>query len=112
MNHDRVTAVRAGGRDYASDAVISTVPIPLVSRLIPDLPQGWKDQYAAIRNIGVVCLLFKLRKSVTPHFWVNIVSDDIDIPGIIEFSNLRPRRRDYRLCSVLHAGNPAEMGMD
>jgi protoporphyrinogen oxidase len=66
------------------------VPIPLVSGLIPDLPQDWKDKYAAIRNIGVVCLLFKLRKSVTPHFWVNIVSDDIDIPGIIEFSNLRP----------------------
>src|SRR4051812_25012420 len=78
VDHDCVTAVRAGGRDYATDAVISTVPIPLVNRLIPDLPQGWKDQYAAIRNIGVVCLLFKLRKSVTPHFWVNIVSDDID----------------------------------
>jgi protoporphyrinogen oxidase len=90
VEHGRVTAVRAGGRDYAADAVISTVPIPLVNHLIPDLPQDWKDRYAAIRNIGVVCLLFKLRKSVTPHFWVNIVSDDVDIPGIIEFSNLRP----------------------
>jgi len=86
----RVTAVRAGGRDVPADAVLSTVPIPLVNRLVPDLPQDWKEKYAAIRNIGVVCLLFKLRRSVTPHFWVNIVSDDIDIPGIIEFSNLRP----------------------
>jgi protoporphyrinogen oxidase len=90
VDHGRVKAVRAGGHDYAADTVISTVPIPLVSGLIPDLPQDWKDKYAAIRNIGVVCLLFKLRKSVTPHFWVNIVSNDIDIPGIIEFSNLRP----------------------
>lgn len=86
----RVTAVRAGGRDVPADAVLSTVPIPLVNQLVPDLPQDWKEKYAAIRNIGVVCLLFKLRRSVTPHFWVNIVSDDIDIPGIIEFSNLRP----------------------
>ncbi len=86
----RVTAVRAGGRNYPADAVLSTVPIPLVNQLVPDLPQDWKEKYAAIRNIGVVCLLFKLRRSVTPHFWVNIVSDDIDIPGIIEFSNLRP----------------------
>jgi protoporphyrinogen oxidase len=90
VDRGRVKAVRAGGHDYAADAVISTVPIPLVNGLIPDLPQDWKDKYAAIRNIGVVCLLFKLRKSVTPHFWVNIVADDIDIPGIIEFSNLRP----------------------
>ncbi|HEU0083173.1 MAG TPA: NAD(P)/FAD-dependent oxidoreductase [Bradyrhizobium sp.] len=90
VTEGRVTAVRAGGRDYAADAVLSTVPIPLVNQLIPDLPQDWQQKYAAIRNIGVVCLLFKLRKSVTPYFWVNIVADDIDIPGIIEFSNLRP----------------------
>ncbi|WP_078864190.1 NAD(P)/FAD-dependent oxidoreductase [Streptomyces sp. AcH 505] len=86
----RVTAVETVGKEYAADAVISTVPIPLVNNLVPDLPQDWKDKYAAIRNIGVVCLLFKLRKSVTPHFWLNIVANDIDIPGLIEFSNLRP----------------------
>jgi protoporphyrinogen oxidase len=90
VDHGRVSAVRTGGSTYAADAVISTVPIPLVNRLIPDLPQDWQDKYAAIRNIGVVCLLFKLRKSITPHFWLNIVADDIDIPGLIEFSNLRP----------------------
>jgi protoporphyrinogen oxidase len=90
VDKNTVKAVQAGGRQYVADAVICTVPIPLVNQLIPDLPQNWKDRYAAIRNIGVVCLLFKLRKSITPHFWLNIVTDDIDIPGIIEFSNLRP----------------------
>jgi protoporphyrinogen oxidase len=89
-NNGSVNAVQAGGLEYTADAVISTVPIPLVNHLIPDLPQDWKDKYAAIRNIGVICVLFKLRKSVTTHFWLNIVSQDIDIPGIIEFSNLRP----------------------
>jgi protoporphyrinogen oxidase len=90
VDHGRVSAVRGSGSTYAADAVISTVPIPLVNRLIPDLPQDWQDKYAAIRNIGVVCLLFKLRRSITPHFWLNIVADDMDIPGLIEFSNLRP----------------------
>ncbi|MCG6205027.1 NAD(P)/FAD-dependent oxidoreductase [Rhodopseudomonas sp. HC1] len=86
----RVRAVRAGGREFAADAVIATVPIPLVNQLVPDLSPALQEKYAAIRNIGVVCLLFKLRKSVTPHFWLNIVADDIEIPGLIEFSNLRP----------------------
>jgi len=27
---------------------------------------------------------------VTPHFWVNITEPDIEVPGFIEFSNLRP----------------------
>ena len=27
---------------------------------------------------------------MSPHFWININDPAIDIPGIIEFSNLRP----------------------
>ncbi|HSE73334.1 MAG TPA: FAD-dependent oxidoreductase, partial [Dongiaceae bacterium] len=85
-----VTGVKAAGRSFEADAVISTVPIPLVPRLVPDMPEDLAAQYRAIRNIGVVCLLFKLKKSVSKHFWVNIVDPDIEIPGLIEFSNLRP----------------------
>jgi len=86
----RVTGVRAGGETFAADAVIATVPTPLVPDMVPDLPEAWKAKYRAIPNIGVVCLLFKLKTSVTPHFWVNISEPGIEIPGIIEFSNLRP----------------------
>lgn len=90
VDGNRVTGVRAGGRDFSADAVISTVPVQLVNNLVPDLPEASKARYAAIHNIGVVCLLFKLKRSVTKHFWLNIVDDTIDIPGLIEFSNLRP----------------------
>jgi protoporphyrinogen oxidase len=86
----RVTGVRTAQGVSAADAVISTMPVQLVSRAVPDLPDDWKAKYDAIANIGVCCLLFKLKRSVTPHFWVNISEPDIAIPGIIEFSNLRP----------------------
>lgn len=86
----QVTGVEAGGTIHAADAVISTVPTPFVSALVPDLPEATKRQYDAIDNIGVCCLVFKLRRSVTPHFWVNVSDDAMSIPGIIEFSNLRP----------------------
>lgn len=86
----RVTGVEAADGFHAADQVISTVPTPLISRMIPDLPADWKARYDAIDNIGVCCLLFRLKRSVTPHFWVNITEPDIEIPGIIEFSNLRP----------------------
>ncbi|HUO12824.1 MAG TPA: NAD(P)/FAD-dependent oxidoreductase [Caulobacteraceae bacterium] len=84
----RVLGVSAGGRRFDAEAVVCTVPTPYVARLAPDLPT--RDAYDAIRNIGVVCVLHKLRRSVSPHFWVNIVEPGIEIPGIIEFSNLRP----------------------
>jgi protoporphyrinogen oxidase len=82
--------VTTSDRFLPADAVISTVPLPLISTMVPDLPTDWRAKYAAINNIGVVCLLLKLKRSVTPHFWLNIVDPGIDIPGLIEFSNLRP----------------------
>jgi protoporphyrinogen oxidase len=86
----RVSGVATPDRFFPAEAVISTVPTPLISSMVPDLPADWRAKYDAITNIGVVCLLFKLARSVTPHFWLNIVDPTIDIPGLIEFSNLRP----------------------
>jgi protoporphyrinogen oxidase len=85
-----VTGVNTPEETLRADAVISTVPTPLVGALVPDLPADWRARYAAIENIGVVCVVFRLRKSVTRHFWVNISDPRFEIPGIIEFSNLRP----------------------
>jgi protoporphyrinogen oxidase len=66
------------------------VPTPFVSAIVPDLPDAAKQAYAAIENIGVVCVLHKLKRAVTRHFWVNVIDEAMPIPGIIEFSNLRP----------------------
>jgi protoporphyrinogen oxidase len=86
----RVTGVQTPAGFMPADNVIATMPTPYVSATVPDLPADWKSKYEAIQNIGVCCLLFKLKRSVTPHFWVNITEPGIEIPGIIEFSNLRP----------------------
>jgi protoporphyrinogen oxidase len=85
----RVTGVQAAGRHYPADAVICTAPTPHVSALVPDLPSEWKQRYDAINNIGVICVIFKLSRSVSPHFWINICEAGVEIPGVIEFSNLR-----------------------
>jgi protoporphyrinogen oxidase len=84
-----VGVVTKAGR-HEADAVISTVPTPLVAGMCPDLPEASKAAYRSIANIGVTCVVLKLKASVTPHFWVNVVDPDLPIPGIIEFSNLRP----------------------
>jgi protoporphyrinogen oxidase len=85
----RLVGIRVGGVMEPFAAVVSTVPIPLVPKMIPGLPQSFKEAYEAIKNIGVVCLIFRLRKPVSPNFWVNIADPSMKIPGFVEFSNLR-----------------------
>ena len=89
-----VTGVTTAAGDAQADAVICTIPTPLVSAMIPDLPSSYKAKYDAIMNMGVCCLVFKLKRSVSPHFWVNISEPNISVPGVIEFSNLRDVGKD------------------
>ena len=90
VEHGRIKGVLTPIGFVQADAVISTVPTPLISAMIPDLPADWKKRYDSIINTGVCCLVFKLKCSVSRHFWVNISEPDIAVPGFVEFSNLRP----------------------
>lgn len=86
---NRVTGAETSARHFAADYVISTSPTPYVADMIPDLPEEWKQKYRAIQNIGVICVIFKLRRPVTEHFWVNVSIPDLTIPGVVELTNLR-----------------------
>lgn len=85
-----IAGVAAGGRTFAADRVISTAATPVVAQLFPPGYEELAKSYARIRNIGCICVLFRLRKPVTDNFWVNISDSRFAIPGIVEFSNLRP----------------------
>jgi protoporphyrinogen oxidase len=78
-----------------AESVISTIPTPYVSRIIPGAPQSMRDDYDRIKNVGVVCVLLKLKRPVTDNFWVNVCDPEMDIPGFVEFSNLRPTGDDH-----------------
>ncbi|MCA8503923.1 NAD(P)/FAD-dependent oxidoreductase [Burkholderia multivorans] len=86
----KVTSVEAGGQVYAFDKVISTIPLPYVPRVMPDLPGDILAKFASVKNVAVVCVIAKLRKPVTENFWLNTNDPDMDIPGIVEYTNLRP----------------------
>jgi len=85
-----VSGVQIGGERLPFDQVISTVPLPYLVRMMPGLPDDEKAKVAAIRNVGVVCVLLKLRRPFTRNFWMNINDPRIEIPGLIEYTNLNP----------------------
>lgn len=72
------------------DCVISTIPLPIVAQIIPDLPSDILKMFKSKINIACVCVIVKLSKSLTNFFWLNTNDPQMDIPGIIEYSNLNP----------------------
>lgn len=70
--------------------IISTIPLPYVAKLMPGLPDTTRAAYASLHNIAVVCVIVKLRRPVSDKFWLNINDPEMDIPGLVEYSNLHP----------------------
>lgn len=90
LNNNSVSGVVVNGVLHGFDTVISTIPLPYVPTLIPDLPVEILEKYRAQQNIAVVCVIAKLKKKLTENFWLNVNDPDMDIPGLVEYSNLRP----------------------
>jgi protoporphyrinogen oxidase len=86
----KVVSLSAQGLEESCDAVVSTTPLKYVPRMVPDLTAPERERINAIENIGVVCAIFKLRQPLTKYFWMNINDAGMQVPGMIEYTNLNP----------------------
>ena len=88
-NH-KLDIVYSQGKIEQFDVVVSTIPLPYITSIMSNMPPEFLDNYKNIDNIAVVCVIVKLNQRLTDNFWLNINDSRMDIPGIIEFTNLRP----------------------
>jgi protoporphyrinogen oxidase len=85
----RVIGLEVCNEFHRFSKVISTVPLPYLPDLLPDLEESVLIKLRALKNIAVVCVIVKLSKSLTENFWLNVNDHDMDIPGLVEYTNLR-----------------------
>ncbi len=90
IENGRAIGVKIADQIKPADLVVSTIPMPYVSAMIPDLPRSYTDAVDKIKNIGVVCVVIKLSHKLTDYFWLNTNDNRVPVPGLIEYSNLRP----------------------
>ena len=84
----RVTEVYAGDECLRCDAVISTVALPVLDRLVPNQADPYFDRARQVKYIGLVCMLLSLKWPFSHNFWTNINDPRISFNGIIEQSTL------------------------
>jgi protoporphyrinogen oxidase len=90
LESGKVRGIEVNGQFEPFDKVIGTLPLPYIPELIPALPQELRSQFQALKNIAVVCIIVKLRKALSNSFWLNTNDAEMDIPGLVEYTNLRP----------------------
>ena len=61
----------AGGTE-TFDLVLSTVAIPELLRLAPDLPEDVRRTWGGIAYCHALCPILELDRSLSPYYWLNV----------------------------------------
>ncbi len=93
VEEGRITTVRAGDEIIPCDALLSTIALPSLNRLVPGQTDAYFTNANQVQFIGVVCALFSLKQSYSPNFWLNINDPEISFNGVIEQTNLNQNLR-------------------
>lgn len=78
------------GSSFDCDVVVSAAPLSVVEKMLPEDSSEYRRQIADINYIGVVCAVYRLSRSVSPNFWLNIHDPRMACNGVIEFTNINP----------------------
>ncbi|HEU0115578.1 MAG TPA: NAD(P)/FAD-dependent oxidoreductase, partial [Thermomicrobiales bacterium] len=75
------------GQSHEVDAVVATVPSPILLRLAPDLPPAYAAKLTGARYEAAIVAILRLTHPLSDIYWLNIADDDLPFTGIIEHTN-------------------------
>jgi len=90
-------AVDFRGGSETFDLVLSTVAIPELLRIAPDLPDETRARWGTISYAHALCPVLVLDRPLTPYYWTNVGDAAMPFGGFIEHTNyVAPSRYDGR----------------
>ena len=97
-----VVETDAGGERF--DRVVSTLATRLTARLVPELPQEWRDRHEWGRAYGAHCLILALDRPLTSAYWLNVNDPGYPFMALVEHTNYQAPA-DYGGRHLVYLGN-------
>ncbi|MCH8350102.1 MAG: NAD(P)/FAD-dependent oxidoreductase [Chloroflexi bacterium] len=73
-------------REY--DAVIATTPSYIFTRLVPTLPDDYREKLVNVQYLSAVLVILVLDRPLSDKYWINIADANMPFVGIIEHTNM------------------------
>ncbi|MEX2426338.1 MAG: NAD(P)/FAD-dependent oxidoreductase [Thermomicrobiaceae bacterium] len=87
-NEDQSWDIRTTeGETVRCDALVATVPSPLLLKLVPDLPDWYQHKLTAAIYQGAIVMILRMNQRLSDTYWLNIGDPSIPFTGIIEHTN-------------------------
>ena len=87
VDHGKVIVETEQGEDVF-DKVVSTMPSPVLSSVLPELNADQKTLHDGIRYHGIICASVLLKKPISPYYVTNITDDGVPFTAVIEMTAL------------------------
>lgn len=86
----RVVGVETPEEVMEADAVLSTVPTPILSGLVEEIDDGYASSLRDIEYMGAICTILSMEESLSPVYWLNVADPGYSFGGVIEQTHLIP----------------------
>jgi protoporphyrinogen oxidase len=77
-----------GGKKEHFDKVIFTAPVEILEQITPPNIVQISGDRTSIEYLGVICMVLVTRKSLVPHYVVNLADSRVPFTGVIGMTNL------------------------
>ncbi len=81
-----------GGREFF-DIVLSTIAIPELLKIAPDIPLESVHLWRRVAYAHALCPVLLLDRSLSKYYWTNVGDTSMPFGGVIEHTNFIPRER-------------------
>ena len=85
--NNSVVEVNTEKGSFKADYYLATLPLPIFLKSTPSLPDTFTEKASQIRFLGNVCLVLRLKKSLSETYWLNVADPTFPFVGIIEHTN-------------------------
>jgi protoporphyrinogen oxidase len=89
-NDGHVAGAQTPEQVFESDAVLSTVPTPILAGLVEEVNDEYARSLRDIEYMGAICTILSMEEPLSPVYWLNVADPGYSFGGVIEQTHLIP----------------------
>ena len=84
----RISALETGQGLVRGDRFLFTPAFPIIADILADVTDpGWVEGLRRVRYLGNICLVLRLKHSLSETYWLNVNDPGFPFVGVIEHTN-------------------------
>lgn len=84
----RLSGVQTQSGDIQAKQFLFTPAFPIIAGIFGNsVPQEWRERLLRVRYLGNMCLVLRLKRSLSDTYWLNVNDPGFPFVGVIEHTN-------------------------